>query len=83
MPATDTSKANPADAASAVPVKFRFATKTALSLTLAYIIPMAIGWPQPQTAATTRNSLCAVWGGVIRRSQTAATTSVRGLGGVH
>lgn len=53
MPATDTSKANPADAASAVPVKFRFATKTALSLTLAYIIPMAIGWPQPQTAATT------------------------------
>ena len=53
MPATDTSKTNPADAANAVPVKFRFATKTALSLTLAYIIPMAIGWPQPQTAATT------------------------------
>ena len=56
MPATDSSKASqakPAETASAVPVKFHFATKTALSLTLAYIIPMAIGWPQPQTAATT------------------------------
>jgi len=31
----------------------RFAVKTALSLTLAYMLPMAFGWPQPQTAATT------------------------------
>ncbi len=33
--------------------KNRFAIKTALSLTLAYMLPMALGWPQPQTAATT------------------------------
>ena len=33
--------------------KLKFAIKTALSLTLAYLIPMALGWPQPQTAATT------------------------------
>jgi uncharacterized membrane protein YccC len=31
----------------------RYAIKTALSLTLAYLLPMAMGWPQPQTAATT------------------------------
>lgn len=31
----------------------RYAIKTALSLTLAYMLPMAMGWPQPQTAATT------------------------------
>ncbi len=31
----------------------RYAIKTALSLTLAYLLPMALGWPQPQTAATT------------------------------
>ena len=30
-----------------------FAIKTALSLTLAYMLPMALGWPQPQTAAIT------------------------------
>ncbi len=35
------------------PDKARFAVKTALSLTLAYMLPMALGWPQPQTAATT------------------------------
>ena len=33
--------------------KTHFAIKTALSLTLAYMLPMALGWPQPQTAATT------------------------------
>ncbi|MEH6584172.1 MAG: FUSC family protein [Halioglobus sp.] len=33
--------------------KVKFATKTALSLTLAYLIPMALGWAQPQTAAIT------------------------------
>jgi uncharacterized membrane protein YccC len=31
----------------------KYAIKTALALTLAYLIPMAMGWPQPQTAATT------------------------------
>ena len=36
-----------------VPDKTKFAIKTALSLTLAYMLPMAFGWPQPQTAATT------------------------------
>ncbi|GAL22221.1 hypothetical protein JCM19235_2916 [Vibrio maritimus] len=33
--------------------KARFATKVALSLTLAYLIPFAMGWPQASTAATT------------------------------
>ena len=33
--------------------KFKFAVKTALSLTLAYLLPMAWGWSQPQTAAIT------------------------------
>lgn len=33
--------------------KLRYAVKTALSLMLAYLIPMSLGWPQPQTAATT------------------------------
>lgn len=33
--------------------KVQNAVKTALSLTLAYLIPMALGWPQPQTAAIT------------------------------
>lgn len=33
--------------------KFQFATKVALSLTLAFLIPMALGWPQGSTAATT------------------------------
>ena len=56
MPAADASEATPAaaeTAASQPPVKFRYATKTALSLTLAYLVPMAMGWPQPQTAAVT------------------------------
>ena len=33
--------------------KFKFACKVALSLTLAFIIPMAMGWSQASTAATT------------------------------
>lgn len=33
--------------------KSKFAIKTALSLTLAYLIPMSQGWPQPQSAAIT------------------------------
>ena len=33
--------------------KFKFASKVALSLTLSYLIPMAMGWPQASTAATT------------------------------
>ena len=33
--------------------RFQYAFKTALSLTLAYLVPMGMGWPQPQTAAIT------------------------------
>lgn len=33
--------------------KFKFAFRVAVSLTLAYLIPMALGWSQPSTAATT------------------------------
>lgn len=33
--------------------KFKFACRVAVSLTLAYLIPMALGWSQPSTAATT------------------------------
>jgi uncharacterized membrane protein YgaE (UPF0421/DUF939 family) len=33
--------------------KLQYAVKTSLSLTLAYLIPMGLGWPMPQTAATT------------------------------
>ncbi len=33
--------------------KFKFASKVALSLALAYLIQMAMGWPQASTAATT------------------------------
>ncbi|PSW21558.1 hypothetical protein C9I98_05355 [Photobacterium sanctipauli] len=33
--------------------KFKFATRVAVSLTFAYLFPMAMGWPQPSTAATT------------------------------
>ncbi|MGR5133364.1 FUSC family protein [Vibrio alfacsensis] len=33
--------------------KSKFAIKVALSLTLAYLIPFAMGWPQASTAATT------------------------------
>ncbi len=56
MPAADTTQGTSTATeaiASPVPAKFRYATKTALSLTLAYLIPMAMGWSQPSTAATT------------------------------
>lgn len=33
--------------------RLQFACKTALSLTIAYLVPMSQGWPQPQTAAIT------------------------------
>lgn len=33
--------------------KIKFAIKVSLSLTLAYLIPFAMGWPQASTAATT------------------------------
>ena len=33
--------------------RLRYAIKTALALMLAYLLPMSLGWPQPQTAATT------------------------------
>ena len=56
-PATPTDAAAPSDQDPVKPpassTKFRYGVKTSLSLTLAYLIPMAIGWPQPQTAATT------------------------------
>ena len=39
--------------ASSTSAKAQFALKTALSLTLAFMLPMALGWPQPQTAAIT------------------------------
>ena len=53
----EASQTNPAAGESAsangLAPQARFAIKTALSLTLAYLLPMAMGWPQPQTAATT------------------------------
>ena len=52
MSAAD-STAEAHEAGPGVPDKLKFATKTALSLTLAYLLPMALGWPQPQTAAIT------------------------------
>lgn len=56
MPATDSSASTAALAQTSStggPAKIRYAIKTALSLTLAYLIPMGMGWPQPQTAAIT------------------------------
>ena len=47
---TDTEASEPGRGS---PDKIKFAARTALSLTLAYLIPMALGWPQPQTAAIT------------------------------
>jgi uncharacterized membrane protein YccC len=43
----------PTDKARLPSAKVRHGIKTALSLTLAYLIPMSMGWPQPQTAAIT------------------------------
>ncbi|MCB1842949.1 MAG: FUSC family protein [Halioglobus sp.] len=42
-----------ADAASQRTARLQFACKTALALTLAYLVPLSQGWPQPQTAAMT------------------------------
>jgi hypothetical protein len=55
MAATETSDGVSSDTevATPSPVKLQYAIKTSLSLMLAYLIPMALGWPQPQTAATT------------------------------
>tara|TARA_R110002110_G_scaffold406421_1_gene626481 strand:+ start:317864 stop:320026 length:2163 start_codon:yes stop_codon:yes gene_type:complete len=57
MSATEASHSNAEEVtATRAPVpgiKSRYAAKTALSLTLAYLIPFAMGWPQPQTAAIT------------------------------
>ena len=54
MPATEAAAA-PAGLreAAASQAKLQYAVKTALSLTLAYLIPMSLGWSLPQTAATT------------------------------
>lgn len=46
--------------------RLRFAVKTALALTLAYLIPMAMAWPQPQTAAITVMLIAA--GGAVSES---------------
>ena len=55
MPATDAKDDVPSETVIAVAsgTKLQYAIKTSLSLTLAYLIPMSLGWPQPQTAATT------------------------------
>jgi uncharacterized membrane protein YgaE (UPF0421/DUF939 family) len=56
MPATQTSQGSTASVENddnAVTAKLQYAAKTALSLVLAYLIPMSMGWPQPQTAAIT------------------------------
>ena len=56
MAATETARGSPTDSAiDAAPdyARSKYAIKTALSLTLAYLVPMSMGWPQPQTAAIT------------------------------
>ncbi|MFA0085737.1 FUSC family protein [Vibrio sp. 10N.261.51.F12] len=40
----------------------KFATKVAVSLTLAYLIPFGLGWPQASTAATTVMLIASVGG---------------------
>ena len=49
-----------------VSARVQNAVKTALSLTLAYLIPMGLGWPQPQTAAITVMLIAAT--GVVAES---------------
>ncbi|MEP6391478.1 MAG: FUSC family protein [Halioglobus sp.] len=55
MGAVQPAQEEAADLAAAAPQnpRLRYAIKTALALMLAYMLPMALGWPQPQTAATT------------------------------
>lgn len=50
---TNDESASEERATAATSDKFKYAFKTALSLTLAYLIPMSMGWSQPQTAAIT------------------------------
>jgi hypothetical protein len=58
MAAADTAQSSSADTEARPETapsyaRSRHAFKTALSLTLAYLIPMSMGWPQPETAAIT------------------------------
>ncbi|MFT4520770.1 MAG: hypothetical protein ACI9JM_003178 [Halioglobus sp.] len=53
LPTTDATPTVDTSTPSAALLKVQYAIKTSLSLTLAYLIPMALGWPQPQTAAIT------------------------------
>ena len=56
MAAADTARGDSAQTTAALaPVhsRARHAIKTALSLTLAYLLPMGMGWAQPETAAIT------------------------------
>ncbi|MEP4484383.1 MAG: FUSC family protein [Halioglobus sp.] len=55
MGAVQPAQEEAADVVAAAPQnpRLRYAIKTALALMLAYVLPMALGWPQPQTAATT------------------------------
>lgn len=68
MPATNVDDSGPANpvVAPAAPPKYQYAIKTALALTLAYLLPMALGWSQPQTAATTVMIIAA--GGLLSES---------------
>ena len=64
MPATEVNEGTtPATKTAALPgPRLRYAIKTSLSLTLAYLIPMSMGWAQPQTAATTVMLIAATGG---------------------
>ena len=56
MAATETARGSPSESAIDAATDYarsKYAIKTALSLTLAYLVPMGMGWPQPQTAAVT------------------------------
>jgi uncharacterized membrane protein YgaE (UPF0421/DUF939 family) len=52
MPATAANDESTSEQGAAA-ARLKYAIKTALSLTLAYLIPMSMGWSQPQTAAIT------------------------------
>ncbi|WP_428450354.1 FUSC family protein [Photobacterium nomapromontoriensis] len=56
--------------------KFKFACRVAVSLTLAYLIPMALGWNQPSTAATTVMLIASI--GSRKESLTKGTLRVLG-----
>lgn len=59
-----------------VPERLRSAIKIALSLTLAWLIPMAMGWSQPSTAAVTVMIIAAA--GDTRQSLMAGTLRLAG-----